>query len=105
MAVDPPSLKQRQLRSLKSRFHLDGPYDTDSEPKPWAAAWWVLPLWVKIVTYTVGIPSFLCLLFLIFATHVDPFDTLLGKVSLGGWIAVCVLQSIFMLRANWRMEI
>ena len=103
IGVDPPSLKDLQESSLKSRFHLDGPEDGDSEPKTLKQAhWWVQPLWVKIVTFAVGVPSFL---YLRFATQTDPLEALLGKISVAGFLAVCVLQMIFVFRGYWRMDI
>ena len=103
IGVDPPSLNEFQDSSLKSRFHLDGPDDGVSEPKtPAQAHWWVQPLWVKIVTFVVAVPSFL---YLRFATQADPFETLLGKISVGGFVAVCLLQMIFVFRGYWRMDI
>lgn len=103
IGVDPPSLDDLQESSLKSRFHLALQDGGNNEPKTLAQAhWWVQPLWVKIATFVVGVPSFL---YLQFATQIDPFETLLGKISFGGFVAVCVLQLIFVFRGYWRMDI
>jgi len=100
IGVDPPPLHDLQDAALKSRYHLEASNDADDEPNQ--AHWWVQPRWVKIVTFAVGVPSFL---YLQFATDLDPFATLLGKIAFGGFISVVVLQMIFVFRAYWRMDI
>jgi hypothetical protein len=92
------------LRTLVADVKLGKMSDEDEkEPQTLNQAhWWVQPRWVKILTVVVAIPSWL---YLCFGTDVDPTETVPGKVALGGFISVCILQMIFVFRGYWRMDI
>ena len=76
--------------------HVNEPQTLDQ------AHWAVQPRWAKIVTVVVAIPSFL---YLLFGPNEGPLAMTLETVALGGFIAVCILQMIFVFRGHWRMDI
>jgi hypothetical protein len=64
--------------------------------------WRVQPLWVKFITIAVGLPAWLVLAFGVLTGRVDGD---VEAVSFGLFLAVAILQLLFVSRAYWRMEL
>jgi hypothetical protein len=64
--------------------------------------WRVQPLWVKVLTVAAGLPA--CIILMIGAFNGNGFDTL-QTAAFGVFFAVAIVQTAFVVRAYWKMEL